>query len=206
MNRTQDSLLQIGCSYTAWDGAGGLWVFLQRCLALSHKVYGHLTFKKNVKTKVEEGGCYSEDLRGLIQDCRQVLATLGDPNPGILQRNGTYITSFKKQSKSHGFLLKWHPSFSCLSCDEHSLGSKRHKLKIPASSQEAAITAKAGERRRDRSTSPPFVKTASYFMVRQERCGTSERKGLRSPSENAMVMVRTFDKDEGTLWLPLVTL
>lgn len=155
---------------------------------------------------MKEGGCYSEDLRGLIQDCRQVLATLGDPNPGILQRNGTYITSFKEHSKSHWFLLKWHPPFTCLACDEHSLGSKRHELKISASSQEAAITAKAGEGRRDRSTSPPSVKTASYFMVRRERCGTWERKGLRSPRENVMVLVRTFDKDEGTLWLPLVIL
>lgn len=79
------------------------------------------------------------------------------------------------------------------------MGSERVEHKIPASSQEAAITAKAGEGRRDRDTSPPSVKTASYFRVGWERCGTSEKKGLRRLRENVMVLVRTFDKDEGTL-------
>lgn len=45
-----------------------------------------------------------------------------------------------------------------------SLGSKRPELKTSASFQGAAITAKAGEGRLGRDTSPP-VKTAACFGV-----------------------------------------
>lgn len=75
-----------------------------------------------------------------------MLAPVGDPEPRILQRKGTYVISFKEWSKIHCFLLKWHPLFTCLTCDDSSpLGSKRPALKTSASSQEAAITAKAGK-------------------------------------------------------------
>lgn len=74
-----------------------------------------------------------------------MLAPLGDPEPRILQRKGTYVISFKEWSKIHCFLLKWHPLFTCLTCDDSSpLGSKRPALKTSASSQDAAVTAKAG--------------------------------------------------------------
>lgn len=52
----------------------------------------------------------------------------------------------------------------------------------------------------------PSCQNCILFWGWMETCGTSERRGLRRLTENVLVSVRAFDKDEGTLQLPLARL
>lgn len=88
-----------GSPYTPWNGVrhlwvGGFWLFLSTYDPILWTVLTSNFFKN--ENKVEEGSWNSEDLRGLIQDCRWVLVLLWEPKPGILHTNGTYLISFKE--------------------------------------------------------------------------------------------------------------